>query len=128
MLHERRLACDSAEGRLICDEIAPTAEMDAAIDRVVDGLTSAGAVSAIGNRRAFRVGQELLDLFRVTPPLRQRAGLLPLQPRAHRKPRAQLGRPKQKDLIGECQTMPVEECDVGRRFGVQTLNRVSSFE
>ena len=27
-------------------------------------LTSAGAVSAIGNRRAFRVGQESLDLFR----------------------------------------------------------------
>ena len=64
ILYERRLACDSAEGRLICDEIAPAAEMDAALDRVVAGLTSAGAVSAIGNRRAFRVGQEPLDLFR----------------------------------------------------------------
>jgi enoyl-CoA hydratase/carnithine racemase len=64
ILYERRLACDSAEGRLICDEIAPAAEMDAAVDRVVAGLTSAGAVSAIGNRRAFRVGQEPLDLFR----------------------------------------------------------------
>ena len=64
VLYERRLACDSADGRLICDEIAPAANMDAAIDCVVDGLTSAGAVSAIGNRRAFRVGQEPLDLFR----------------------------------------------------------------
>jgi (3,5-dihydroxyphenyl)acetyl-CoA 1,2-dioxygenase len=64
ILYERRLECDSAEGRLICDEIAPPGEMDAAIDRVVEGLTSAGAVSAIGNRRAFRVGQEPLDLFR----------------------------------------------------------------
>ncbi len=64
ILYERKLKCDSAEGRLICDEIAPAAEMDAAVDRVVDGLTSAGAVSAIGNRRAFRVGQESLDLFR----------------------------------------------------------------
>jgi (3,5-dihydroxyphenyl)acetyl-CoA 1,2-dioxygenase len=64
ILYERRLACDSPEGRLICDEIAPAAEMDAAIDRVVAGLTSAGAVSAIGNRRAIRVGQESLDLFR----------------------------------------------------------------
>jgi (3,5-dihydroxyphenyl)acetyl-CoA 1,2-dioxygenase len=64
ILYERRLACDSPEGRLICDEIAPAAEMDQAIDRVVAGLTSAGAVSAIGNRRAFRVGQESLDLFR----------------------------------------------------------------
>jgi thioesterase DpgC len=64
ILYERRLDCDSAEGRLICDEIAPPAGMDAAIDRVVEGLTSAGAVSAIGNRRAIRVGQEPLDLFR----------------------------------------------------------------
>jgi (3,5-dihydroxyphenyl)acetyl-CoA 1,2-dioxygenase len=64
ILYERRLKCDSAEGLLICDEIAPAAEMDAAVDRIVEGLTSAGAVSAIGNRRAFRVGQEPLDLFR----------------------------------------------------------------
>jgi (3,5-dihydroxyphenyl)acetyl-CoA 1,2-dioxygenase len=64
ILYERRIECDSAEGRLICDEIAPAAEMDATVDRVVEGLTSAGAVSAIGNRRAIRVGQESLDLFR----------------------------------------------------------------
>jgi thioesterase DpgC len=61
---ERRLQCDSAEGRLICDEIVPGADMDAAIDRTVAMLTSAGAVGAIGNRRAFRVGVEPLDLFR----------------------------------------------------------------
>ena len=61
---ERRLQCDSAEGRLICDEIVPGAEMDAAIDRTVAMLSSAGAVGAIGNRRAFRVGVEPLDLFR----------------------------------------------------------------
>ncbi|MGH6799361.1 MAG: enoyl-CoA hydratase/isomerase family protein [Roseiarcus sp.] len=64
VLYERKLDCDSPEGRLICDEIAPAAEMDSAVDRVVEGLTSAGAVSAIGNRRGFRVGQEPLDLFR----------------------------------------------------------------
>ena len=38
--------------------------MDEGIARVVDGLTNSGAVSAIGNRRAFRVGQEPLDTFR----------------------------------------------------------------
>ena len=64
ILYERKLPCDSPEGRLICDEIAPAGEMDAAVDRIVEGLTSAGAVSAIGNRRAIRVGQESLDLFR----------------------------------------------------------------
>lgn len=62
--YERKLVCDSPEGRLICDEIAPPAAMDAAIERVVSGLTSSGAVSAVANRRAFRVGQEPLDLFR----------------------------------------------------------------
>ena len=61
---ERRLDCDSAEGRLICDEIVPADDMDAAIERTVTMLTSAGAVGAIGNRRAFRVAVEPLDLFR----------------------------------------------------------------
>jgi thioesterase DpgC len=62
--YERKLMCDGPEGRLICDEIAPAAEMDAALERVVTGLTTSGAVSAVGNRRAFRVGEEPLDLFR----------------------------------------------------------------
>jgi (3,5-dihydroxyphenyl)acetyl-CoA 1,2-dioxygenase len=62
--YERRLACDSPEGRLVCDEIVAPDEMDDAIDRVVQGLTSSGAVGAIGNRRAFRITEEPLDLFR----------------------------------------------------------------
>lgn len=61
---ERRLQCDSPQGRLICDEIVAGTDMDAAIDRTVAMLTSAGAVGAIGNRRAFRVAVEPLDLFR----------------------------------------------------------------
>jgi thioesterase DpgC len=62
--YERRLECDSPEGRLICDEIAPPADMDRALDRVVERLTSSGAVSATSNRRAIRIGEEPLDLFR----------------------------------------------------------------
>jgi len=62
--YERKLLCDSAEGRLLCDEIAAPEEMDRAIDRVVTGLTSSGAVGAVANRRAFRTGEEPLDLFR----------------------------------------------------------------
>jgi thioesterase DpgC len=38
--------------------------MEASIDRIVAGLTTSGAVGAIANRRAFRVGGEPLDLFR----------------------------------------------------------------
>ena len=99
ILYERKLPCDSPEGRLICDEIAPAGEMDAAVDRIVEGLTSAGAVSAIGNRRAIRVGQESLDLFRrYASVLRARAGLLSFQPGADRQSRAQLGREEQKSL------------------------------
>jgi thioesterase DpgC len=62
--YERRLECDSPEGRLICDEIVPTGGMDAAIERVVTGLTSSGVVSAASNRRAFRIAQEPLEMFR----------------------------------------------------------------
>lgn len=62
--YERRLDCDSAEGRLVCDEIVATGEMDAAIERVVAGLTNSGVVSAAGNRRAIRIAQEPLDTFR----------------------------------------------------------------
>ncbi|MFY9762222.1 MAG: enoyl-CoA hydratase/isomerase family protein [Xanthobacteraceae bacterium] len=64
ILYGRRLDCDTPEGRLICDEIAPASSIDAALDRVIDGFTSSGVVSAAGNRRAIRVGQEPLDLFR----------------------------------------------------------------
>ena len=62
--YERKLICDSPEGRMICDEIAPAADMDAALDRVIAGLTSSGAVSAVSNRRAIRIGEESLDTFR----------------------------------------------------------------
>ncbi len=61
---ERRLECDSPEGRLICDEVVAQEEMDGAIERVVDRLTGSGVVSASANRRAFRIAQEPLDLFR----------------------------------------------------------------
>jgi (3,5-dihydroxyphenyl)acetyl-CoA 1,2-dioxygenase len=64
ILYGRRLDCDTPEGRLICDEIAPPASIDAALDQVIDGFTSSGVVSAAGNRRAIRVGQEPLDMFR----------------------------------------------------------------
>ncbi len=78
ILYGRRLDCDSPEGRLICDEVVPPDEMDAAVARVIDGFTSSGVVSAAGNRRALRVGQEPLDL--------------PFQPGAHRQSRKALER------------------------------------
>src|SRR5262249_2039754 len=50
--------------RLICDEVVEPGSMDAAIDRVIAGLTSSGVVSAASNRRAIRISQEPLDVFR----------------------------------------------------------------
>ena len=64
IMAERRIDCASPEGRKICDEIVPAKEMDAAIEKAVEKLTGSGVVSAAGNRRAFRAGEEPLDLFR----------------------------------------------------------------
>ena len=64
VLAELRIDCASPEGRLICDEIVPPHEMDAAIARTVEKLTGSGVVSAAGNRRAFRIAEEPLDSFR----------------------------------------------------------------
>jgi thioesterase DpgC len=60
----RRLDCDSPEGRMICDKVVPPAEMERALAGVIDDFTGSGVVSASGNRRAFRVGEEPLDDFR----------------------------------------------------------------
>jgi thioesterase DpgC len=64
IMYGRRLDCDSEEGRMICDEVVPPQDMDRALAKVIEGLTSSGVVSAVGNRRGFRIGQEPLDLFR----------------------------------------------------------------
>jgi (3,5-dihydroxyphenyl)acetyl-CoA 1,2-dioxygenase len=60
----RRFDCDSSEGRMICDEVVPPGDVDAAVARVVENFTGSGMVSAASNRRAFRVGEEPLDTFR----------------------------------------------------------------
>jgi thioesterase DpgC len=64
ILAERRLDCDSPEGRMICDEIVDPREMDSAVDKLIEKLTGSGVVSAAGNRRALRIQEEPLDAFR----------------------------------------------------------------
>jgi thioesterase DpgC len=59
----RRFDCDTPEGRLICDEVVPADQMDVALAGVVEGLTGAGVVSAVANRREFRVPQEPIATF-----------------------------------------------------------------
>ena len=64
IMYGRRFDCDTPEGRLICDEIAPASQLDEALSHIIDGLTNSGIVSAVGNRRQFRIGLEPLDQFR----------------------------------------------------------------
>ena len=62
--HGRRLDCDTPEGRLICAEIAAPEAMDLALARAVEEMTTSGAVSLLGNRRALRIGAEPPEMFR----------------------------------------------------------------
>ena len=64
IMYERRFECDSAEGRLICDEVVAPEAVDRTIDEVVGRLTGSGVVGAIGNRRALRLAHEPLDMLR----------------------------------------------------------------
>jgi (3,5-dihydroxyphenyl)acetyl-CoA 1,2-dioxygenase len=64
ILAERRIDCASPEGRLICDEVVAPGDMDAKLEAIIQQLTSSGVVSAAGNRRAFRAGEEPLEAFR----------------------------------------------------------------
>jgi (3,5-dihydroxyphenyl)acetyl-CoA 1,2-dioxygenase len=64
IMYGRRLDADTPEGRMICDEVVSPEQMDQALAGVIDGMTSSGVVSAVSNRRGFRIGQEPLDTFR----------------------------------------------------------------
>ncbi|MEW6690189.1 MAG: enoyl-CoA hydratase/isomerase family protein [Pseudomonadota bacterium] len=64
ILAERRIDCSSPEGRLVCDRVVRPEELEKALQETIHGLTSSGVVSAAGNRRAFRAGEEPLDAFR----------------------------------------------------------------
>ncbi len=61
---ERVFRADTPEGRMICDEVVPAAEMDAAIERNALELVRSGLTSAVANRKALRVADEPLEVFR----------------------------------------------------------------
>jgi (3,5-dihydroxyphenyl)acetyl-CoA 1,2-dioxygenase len=60
----RDFPADSPEGRMLADEVIPTAEIDDAIAHSATELMSAGETSLVANRRALRAGAEPLDVFR----------------------------------------------------------------
>ncbi|MCA1647289.1 MAG: enoyl-CoA hydratase/isomerase family protein [Chloroflexi bacterium] len=64
ILFDRHFPADSPAGQQICDVVVPDGQMDSALEQTVQALTSSGVVSAAGNRKAIRVGQESIDQFR----------------------------------------------------------------
>src|SRR3954471_17514117 len=64
ILSGREFVAGTAEADLLCDEVVEPGEVDEARARRVELLTSSGLVNAAANRRALRVGQEPLDVFR----------------------------------------------------------------
>jgi (3,5-dihydroxyphenyl)acetyl-CoA 1,2-dioxygenase len=61
---ERVFHADTPEGRMICDEVVSSRGMDAAIDANAAQLVRAGMMSAVSNRKALRVAEEPLPIFR----------------------------------------------------------------
>ena len=64
IMMEKRIDCQSDMGRMICDEVVHPEQLESTLEKTIDTITSSGVVSASGNRRAFRVAVESLDLFR----------------------------------------------------------------
>ena len=60
----REWVAGNPDADLLIDEVIEPGEMDAAIDSRVAELTSSGLINAAANRRALRIGQEPVDLFR----------------------------------------------------------------
>ena len=52
------------QGDLLCDEVVEADAVEAALAARIEALTSSGLVSAAANRRALRIGEEPLEVFR----------------------------------------------------------------
>jgi thioesterase DpgC len=59
-----KLEAGKAPAELLCDEVVEPDAVDDAIEERIEALTSSGLVNAAANRRALRVGQEPLEIFR----------------------------------------------------------------
>jgi (3,5-dihydroxyphenyl)acetyl-CoA 1,2-dioxygenase len=64
ILSGREWIAGEPDAALLCDEVVEPEQIDAALEARIGALTSSGLINAAANRRAIRVGQEPLDLFR----------------------------------------------------------------
>jgi enoyl-CoA hydratase/carnithine racemase len=65
ILSGREFVAGTPEGDLLCDEVVERGAMDEALAGRIALLTDSGVVNAAANRRAMRIGDEPLDLFRI---------------------------------------------------------------
>ncbi|MGO9820542.1 MAG: enoyl-CoA hydratase/isomerase family protein [Solirubrobacteraceae bacterium] len=64
ILSGREWTAGEPDTDFIVDQVVEPGEMDSALEARVEALTSSGLINAAANRRALRVGQEPLDMFR----------------------------------------------------------------
>jgi thioesterase DpgC len=64
ILFDRTFHADTPEGRLIANEVVPSAEIDGALKRCIEGAVGSGMVSPGANRKAIRQQTEPLETFR----------------------------------------------------------------
>jgi (3,5-dihydroxyphenyl)acetyl-CoA 1,2-dioxygenase len=61
---DRTFQAETPEGGMICDEVVPSDRIDAAIDNNTAQMVRAGVMSSVSNRKALRVGQESMSVYR----------------------------------------------------------------
>jgi thioesterase DpgC len=64
ILSGREFEAGVPPAELLCDEVVEADAMDEALGGRIEALTSSGLINAAANRRALRVGEEPLDVFR----------------------------------------------------------------
>jgi (3,5-dihydroxyphenyl)acetyl-CoA 1,2-dioxygenase len=64
ILSGREFEAGVPPAELLCDEVVEPDAVDGAIEERTNALTSSGLINAAANRRALRVGEEPLDVFR----------------------------------------------------------------
>jgi thioesterase DpgC len=64
ILSGREFEAGVPPAELLCDEVVEPDGMDGALEVRIEALTSSGLINAAANRRALRVGEEPLDVFR----------------------------------------------------------------
>ena len=64
ILSGREFEAGVPPAELLCDEVVGPDAVDGAIAARVEALTSSGLINAAANRRALRIGEEPLDVFR----------------------------------------------------------------